>query len=216
MSDFKLETYDTILFDLDSTLVNTNDYPLKAIDWILDQCTDASAEVREKCLISLVRAYLEGIKGIVKGGPYITPFEVVRSAITEGLASIGVNPDSDFILEGTKYFKNLHVELATLYPSVDDLLKALRDNGTKIGLITNGFVGHSTIILEKLDILRYFDLLIDSGGAQNYKPSPVPYKLALEQLESTPENSLYVGNEFLADVVGAKSVGISAVWVNLR
>lgn len=216
MSDFSLRYFDTVIFDLDSTLINTNDYPLKATSWILEQCTDGSLEDHEKYLTTLVETYRQGIKQIVKGAPYKTPFEVVKSAIVEGLSSIGADLDSDCINIGTQYFKNLHVELASLYPSVDDLLSVLSTNGTKIGVITNGFEGHLNVILEKLNILHHFDSLVDSGDVQTYKPRPEPFRLALEQLGATPENSLYVGDEFLSDVVGAKSVGMSAVWVNLR
>ena len=74
MSNFSLRYFDTVIFDLDSTLVNTNDYPLKATAWVLEQCTDDPIEVREKYLTSLVEAYRQGIKQIVKGAPYRTPF----------------------------------------------------------------------------------------------------------------------------------------------
>ena len=87
----------------------------------------------------------------------------------------------------------------------------MRSNVYASGRLTKNLLPIPTSLSNQI-----FPLFISTSSLQINKPSPVPFKLALEQLESTPENSLYVGNEFLADIVGAKSVGMSAVWVNLR
>lgn len=216
MSAFSLRDFDAIIFDMDSTLVNTQDYPLKATAWVLDKHTKDSSAVNEEYLSSLVRAYRQGIKQVVQGAPYRPPFEIVKSAIAEGLASIGVESSPELVLEATQYFKELHINLATLRPSVDDLLSSLKALNKKLGVVTNGFEGHAKIILQKLGALDYFQTIVDTGAVQTYKPHPEPFEYALSQLGAIPETSLYIGDEYLADIVGSKTVGLSAVWVNLR
>lgn len=216
MSDFSLKHFDAIIFDMDSTLVNTHDYPLKATTWVLERHTKDSSVVNEEYLSSLVRAYRQGIKQVVKGAPYRPPFEIVKSAIAEGLASIGVESTPEMVLEATHYFKELHITLATLRPSVTDLLSHLKSLNKKLGIVTNGFEGHVEKILQKLGVLDYFQTIVDPAVAETYKPHPEPFEHALSRLQTAPDKSLYIGDEYLADIVGSKTVGMSAVWVNMR
>ncbi|MHA1930628.1 MAG: HAD family hydrolase [Candidatus Thorarchaeota archaeon] len=216
MSDFSLKHFDAIIFDLDSTLINTHNYPLKATTWVLERHSENTDAVNEEYLTSLVSAYRHGIKQVVKGAPYRPPFKIVESAIAEALTTIGVKSTPELALEATNYFKELHIRLAELYPSVDKLLSALKSLNKKIGVITNGFEGHSEIILKKLGVRDYFQAIVDTGDVETYKPRPEPFEYALSQLGTIPERTLYIGDEYLADIVGSKALGLSAVWVNLR
>ena len=216
MRDFSLKYFDAIIFDLDSTLINTQNYPLKATTWVLERHTKNTDDVNEEYRSNLVRAYRQGIKQVVKGAPYRPPFEIVKSAIAEALTSIGVEPTPELVLEATHYFKELHIKLATLYPSVDDLLSSLKSLNKKLGVVTNGFEGHIEKILQKLRVSDYFQAKVDTAVVQTYKPRPEPFEYALSQLGTIPERTLYVGDEYLSDIVGSKTVGMSAVWVNMR
>ncbi len=213
---FQLRNFRAILFDLDSTLTDTHMYPARATTWVLERCADNVHEVREEYLRVLVDNYFLGVDSIVKGAEYQPPYQIVRAAIRKSLQHVCADADPSILDEGTDYFKRLHVEMSTLNDGVKGLLEELRNLGTKLGIVTNSFEGHSHQILEKLGISDYFDSVVDGGDVNAYKPMKKPFQLALDELDATSEESVFIGDEFYADIVGAKNVGMTAVWINTR
>jgi 2-haloacid dehalogenase len=59
-----------------------------------------------------------------------------------------------------------------------------------------------------------FDHVITAQQARAYKPSLKIFKLAQERIGVAPEKWLHVGQSVYHDVVPAKSLGITTVWVN--
>lgn len=191
-------------------------YPAKATTWVLEQCSDNTNEIRDEYLKVLVDNYFLGINAIVKGAEYEPPYQLVRAAIRKSLEHVCADVESSILDEGTDYFKRLHVEMSTLNDGVKDLLEKLRTLETKLAVVTNSFEGHSHQILEKLGIADYFHSVVDGGDVSAYKPMKKPFELALTELDATPEESVFVGDEFYADIVGAKEVGMMTVWINTR
>ena len=59
-----------------------------------------------------------------------------------------------------------------------------------------------------------FEAVLSSEAAKAYKPLPSPFLQMMARLKVGPEESIYVGDMLYDDVLGAKSVGMTAVWVN--
>jgi 2-haloacid dehalogenase len=59
-----------------------------------------------------------------------------------------------------------------------------------------------------------FDHVITAQQAQTYKPSLRIFKLAQERIGVATDQWLHVGQSIFHDVVPAKSLGITTVWVN--
>ena len=81
MTTFNLSRFNAILFDLDSTLTDTNGYAIRASAWILSQCTSEPDDILEPYLMTLVRHYRKETYRIADGYPYISPHECVKNAI---------------------------------------------------------------------------------------------------------------------------------------
>ena len=90
MPTFDLNKYAAILFDLDSTLTNTQNYAIKACDWALSQSTESPEDYRDLYIRSILMLYMTGIQKINDGAPYRSPTENVRAAIRGGLESAGL------------------------------------------------------------------------------------------------------------------------------
>jgi putative hydrolase of the HAD superfamily len=69
-------------------------------------------------------------------------------------------------------------------------------------------------LLKKLDMIKYFGALTFSNELKIRKPDPRIFFHTLEQLKSTPANSMHVGDEPKVDVLGAKSAGMISVHFN--
>ncbi|MGY5875173.1 MAG: HAD family hydrolase [Candidatus Thorarchaeota archaeon] len=210
-----LTQFEAILFDLDSTLINTYRYPLKVAEWLLSKSGDQSSRY-EEFVRQLIKNYFNGIAAVANGGPYTRPFEVVRAAMRQTLIDLCLKVDEGVLEEATHLFKRLHVDSAALYPGVEELVRTLSDAGIKLGVITNSFEDNVDLILRKLNILDRFSVTVDGGHVKAFKPLPKIFHFAMEQLGTSPMNTLYVGDEFWADIVGASSVGMTTVWVNHR
>ncbi|MDF1541323.1 MAG: HAD-IA family hydrolase [Candidatus Thorarchaeota archaeon] len=216
MTDFTLSNYTAIIFDLDSTLINTHRYPLRASMWILEKITDDVEAIADEYLQHLIRNYRKGIQEVAEGAEYRKPFDVVKRAIKESMTAMNIDIDDALLEEGTHLFRWLHVETSEVYPGVEELLIALKERGMKIGVVTNGFEKHIQIILSKLNLLHYFASMVDGGDVKAFKPMALPFQRAMDNLGVGPKETLFVGDEYFADIVGSTSLGIDAVWVKSR
>ncbi|MFX1367088.1 MAG: HAD family hydrolase [Promethearchaeota archaeon] len=216
MSDINLEKYRAIVFDLDSTLTDTHRYPIRASEWLLSKIQSSSVDILQAYVTELVKHYRSEIKAIVNGRPYKTPFQVVHDAISTTLAALEIPATSAIIIEATQVFKDLHLELSEIAPGVSELLSFIQRRSLAMGVITNSFEGHAKVILERIGISKYFAAVVDGGVSQAYKPMPQPFEHAMATLRATSKNTLYIGDEFVADIIGSKSLGLDCIWLNNR
>jgi putative hydrolase of the HAD superfamily len=102
------------------------------------------------------------------------------------------------------------------FPDAVDLLKALKANGVKLGLLTNGVseTHHEKIAL--LQISQYFDALFLADEVGMVKPDPLLFAHACRKLESSPSVSAMVGDRYERDISGAIEAGLYSIWVNVR
>ena len=59
-----------------------------------------------------------------------------------------------------------------------------------------------------------FESVLSSEGARAYKPLPSPFRQIMEKLGVAPDETIYVGDTLVDDVLGAKGVGMRVAWVN--
>ena len=59
-----------------------------------------------------------------------------------------------------------------------------------------------------------FEAVLSSEGARAYKPLPSTFRQIIERMAVDPSEALYVGDNPYDDVLGAKSVGMNAAWIN--
>lgn len=67
--------------------------------------------------------------------------------------------------------------------------------------------------MREFDLEKYFDFIAISGELGVSKPGKEIFQIALESLDSTPEETLYVGDLPGTDVLGARNAGVISVLV---
>ena len=92
------------------------------------------------------------------------------------------------------------------------LLRALRERGLRLGVISN-FTGNLDRCLTELGLGSLFDVIIDSAIAAVRKPDAAIFQLALEQLGVDARRSVMVGDNPFADVRPAALLGIATCWL---
>ena len=94
-----------------------------------------------------------------------------------------------------------------------DALESLRASGYRLGVVSNAD-GRVAQLLRDLDLDRCFETIIDSHHVGFEKPDPAIFACALAQLGETAASSLYVGDIYAIDVVGARAAGLEPVLLD--
>jgi HAD superfamily hydrolase (TIGR01662 family) len=101
-----------------------------------------------------------------------------------------------------------------LFPDVIDTLEELRRRGYRLGAITNrGYSGPKfQDEVRDLGLTALFETMAVSCDVGFVKPHPRIYQYALDQMGIEPEEAAMVGDSLRADVEGAKTMGMTAIW----
>jgi putative hydrolase of the HAD superfamily len=83
-------------------------------------------------------------------------------------------------------------------------------NRYRIGVISNAD-GKIAAVLERCDIADCFLTITDSGLVGHEKPHPAIFQAALREMQASPDESLYVGDVYSVDYLGATGIGMQAM-----
>lgn len=84
----------------------------------------------------------------------------------------------------------------------------------KLHIITNGFEEVQEIKMRESGLLPYFENLLTSERAMTRKPDPYVFKLACKMADTSPADSLMIGDDLEADIRGARGVNMDQVYFN--
>lgn len=96
------------------------------------------------------------------------------------------------------------------------LLAELKGRGVRIAVVTNNIVSEQVAKLKALDLARLVDALVVSEAVGASKPAAAIFEHALNALGAAAGGSVMVGDNWSADIEGARAAGIAAVWFNPR
>jgi len=98
------------------------------------------------------------------------------------------------------------------FPDVKPALQELKGTGHTLVALTNGTEHSVRALLQYAAIGDCFAMILSADTIKTFKPDPAVYELLEQVGVSTGPTWLVSSNPF--DVIGAKSFGIRAVWVN--
>ncbi len=101
----------------------------------------------------------------------------------------------------------------TVDPEAHRLLATLRARGYPLGVISN-WSADLPEYLEQLDLVKYFDCVIASESVGSAKPHREIFLRGLTSLDCRPEHAVHVGDDYWADVVGSREIGIHPVLID--
>ncbi len=180
------------LFDLDGTILGN--YREKG-------------EIRNE----LARKY--GLPGIEAEEYY----EVFRQVIHDNKVNDRVPVFERFVEEKAiaeriaEEYGKISLENTFIYPDAEEVLREIK---SEKGLVTDGPSLTQRRKIEKFELEKYFDCIVISGEVGYSKPGKEIFRIALDSLDASAEESLYVGNVPEIDVVGARRAGLVSVLVN--
>lgn len=93
---------------------------------------------------------------------------------------------------------------------VPQVLGALKSAGFRLGVVSNRDDPFDEYLVM-LNLHEHFDLTLAAGEINAWKPEPEIFEYALQQLNVSAEQAIYVGDNYFADIVGAREAGLRPV-----
>lgn len=95
-------------------------------------------------------------------------------------------------------------------PETAETLETLKAAGLRLAVISNAD-GRVAEYLDNAGLEGRFEFILDSALVGIEKPDPRIFAMACERLGVAPEETVYVGDTYEVDVLGARAAGIRAV-----
>ncbi|CAN5808147.1 HAD family hydrolase [soil metagenome] len=205
---------EVVFLDLGDTLLRAHPSWAGVYSQGLDEC---GIEVDEE---SLEQALLEATKAgsWTFEGPFEASAEAAFERIMEFdaavLRSLGYGELDEQV------FRSIEAAFARVsawhvFPDVQPAVEVLREAGLRLGVISNWLWGGPELIHD-LDLARHFETLVISARVGYQKPHARIFQQALERMGVEPAGAIHVGDNYRADVVGARRVGIQPVLIDRR
>jgi phosphoglycolate phosphatase len=109
-----------------------------------------------------------------------------------------------------RYYSDHLVDFTVPYEGVRATLERL--DGYRKAVISNKRELLSRTLLEKLDLLRYFDMVLGSDSAEARKPSPKPLQKVLAAFRTRSDEAVIVGDSNY-DIEAGKAAGVYTIGV---
>lgn len=101
-----------------------------------------------------------------------------------------------------------------LYPDVLPTLADLRERGYTLGVISDWESALIGKVLLPLGVGRYIDFMVVSGVQREAKPGSGLYREALARAGVKAHQAVHVGDNYITDVLGARSAGIEGILLD--
>ncbi len=101
-------------------------------------------------------------------------------------------------------------------PGIETALGTLAPR-CRLALATNAADSGETLVraaLRRAGLERYFDAVLTARELGARKPEPAFFERVLAALTCLPAGAVMVGDDYRADVVGARRAGLRTVWFN--
>ncbi|UKN01373.1 YjjG family noncanonical pyrimidine nucleotidase [Paracrocinitomix mangrovi] len=98
-----------------------------------------------------------------------------------------------------------------LFPHTHETLSYLKEK-YPLHIITNGFKEVQFIKLSGSNLSQYFDIILCSEEVGKQKPHRLVFEKALEMAKVDPFDALMIGDNYEADILGAKKVGMQTIF----
>lgn len=121
--------------------------------------------------------------------------------------------DLDFVKQVKAFYLNELPLGGALMPTVIDTLTTLQEHYT-LHVVTNGFKAVTAEKMKHCQIGHFFQSVLSAEEVGVLKPNPLVFEMALSNNNANVQHSLYIGDNIIADVQGARGVGMDQVFFN--
>ena len=143
----------------------------------------------------------------------ITKDELRYGRLKDAFVKINYDVEDDLIDKLAIDYIEVLPKNNQLFDGTHEILEYLKPN-YKLHIITNGFNEVQYKKINNSGLNSYFDKIITSEEAGVKKPNPLIFKYALDTINATAKETIVIGDNWEADVMGAINNGIDAIYFN--
>ncbi len=189
-----------ILFDLDNTLIDFLRMKHMAIEEAVVAMIDAGLIINKKEAVGIIfELYKE--KGMEDQ-------EIFQKFLIKTMGKIDIR----MIAKATLAYRRVRDGFLSPYPRVRQTLHELKLKKFKLAIVTDAPQMNAWMRLCSMHIDHLFDAVITFDDTKEQKPSPAPFKKAMELLQLKPNQCLMVGDWPERDIIGAKNLGMKTCF----
>ena len=198
-----------VLFDLDNTLYDYSTPHEKALNatYLELKKSIKISKVRFKYLFKISKAEIKReLSGTASAHNRVLYFQRLIEKTHNTV-------DSEIILKLYDAYWNSFLKNMKPFEETLKTLKEIKKRGLGIAIVSDMTTHIQLKKLKKLGISKYVDFLITSEESGSEKPHSIMFLLALNKLKVSPQNAIMVGDNPVADIEGANSVGLYSVLI---
>ncbi|SEH39529.1 pyrophosphatase PpaX [Halobacillus karajensis] len=177
----------TILFDLDGTLIDTNELIIASFTHTIEQYSDRPYE-REEIL------------------------DFIGPPLKESLQKINPARVEEMVETYRKHNIENHNHFVKAYEGVVETIESLKAEGYKLGIVTTKMRNTVQMGLELTKLDDLFETVITLDDVNNAKPHPEPIVKALNNLDAQASEALMVGDN-THDIEAGQNAGTKTAGV---
>jgi 2-haloacid dehalogenase len=199
MIDF--QQFKALSFDCYGTLIDWESGILAAIRSILD---NHNINISNQQILELF-AQRESIQ---EAGEYLKYRDILKKVIQDfgdKLQFVPTESELNSLAESIKYWQP--------FPDTIESLQSLKTR-YKLTIISN--IDNDLFAYTAQKIGVDFDWVVTAEQVQSYKPSLQNFEMAIQRMGIAPDELLHIAQSVYHDIVPAKDMGLTAVWVNRR
>nr|WP_035724439.1 HAD family hydrolase [Gracilibacillus boraciitolerans] len=204
----------TIIFDVDDTLYDQLQPFHKAVHQQLNTSFN-NDEIKALYLAS--RKYSDEVFEKHMNGGEITALDLQTYRITKACQDFGISLTYQQAVTFQETYLHEQQQIQ-LFPAIVELLDSLYANNKQLAILTNGEVDHQMMKVQRLGITQWVpaEHIFVSARVGYSKPSQKLFEYVENTLELDKDHTVYIGDSFENDIIGAKQMGWSAIWMNHR
>ena len=186
-----MKKYDTVIFDLDGTLLNTLEDLADAVNFVMRANEYPERTIEEvRCFVG------NGIR------------RLMELAVPEGVSG----EIFENVFEQFKSYYTDHCQIKTrAYDGIMELLEKLYTDGVSMAIVSNK--NHAAVCeLNEIYFKKYIEVAIGQKDGIRKKPAPDTVLQALKELGKAKESAIYVGDSEV-DFFTAQNTGMDCVLI---
>lgn len=194
-----------IIFDCFGTLIDTGKGSIQAVEQIL-QHVDVTVDAK-----TFYADWKKIKKQMMNGDVFYNEKTLFTLSLAENFQKYGIIGDAE--LEVQPMIQSLFAQ-RLVFPDVKDTLKGLTEKGIDYAIGSTTDTDSLLYYLESNQLT--FERIYTSEDMQVYKPHPDFYRTILKRTGWKVEECLFVGDSYMDDVYGPKSIGMRAALLDRK
>ncbi|GAA0499173.1 pyrophosphatase PpaX [Salinibacillus aidingensis] len=177
----------TLLFDLDGTLIDTNELIISSFLHTLEQYVPGKYK-REDV------------------------YDFIGPSLWDSFGQVMPDKVDEMVETYRKHNLEHHDSFVVAYDGVPETIQKLKEDGYKLGIVTTKVGDTAKRGLKVTELAAYFDVLIGLDDVRHEKPHPEPIYQALSALDAKADEAIMVGDN-THDILAGQNAGVKTAGV---